>query len=249
LDNRTCINLLLTAGQLLLESGAETYRAEDAALYMFRQIGAGDIDIFAVPTMVIIEIKTPDGETVSGCRRIRRRSTNLGKMEQINTVVRKVSEGAMSPEAALCEFKAIDSHKAGIAKSMLATAAAAGVFSLLIDGGILELVLAFCACLLSQLSALFFRNVSMHGFFSSVLGGLIPTLLLIPASALFPGVDRQVVLLGSMLPLFPGVATVNAIRDAINGDLISGVSRAAEALMIALGLGLGASIVLILGVA
>jgi len=91
--------------------------------------------------------------------------------------------------------------------------------------------------------------VSMHGFFSSVLGGLVPTLLLIPASLLLPDLNQQAVLLGSMLPLFPGVAMVNAIRDAINGDLISGVSRAAEVLMIALGLGLGASLILLAGVA
>ena len=50
-----------------------------------------------------------------------------------------------------------------------------------------------------------------------------------------------------MLPLFPGVSMVNAIRDAINGDLISGVSRVAEALMIALGLGIGASLIFLLG--
>jgi len=249
LENRTCINLLLTAGQLLLESGAETYRAEDAALYIFRRVGEGDINIFAVPTMLIIEITTPEGESVYGCRRIRRRSTHLGKLAQINTVVRRASNGEISADEALDALHMIDNKKESAHVSMLATAAAAGVFSLLIDGGIAELILAFLCCLLAESAALLFRNVSMHGFFSSVLGGLVPTLILIPAGRLWPGIDPQIVLLGSMLPLFPGVATVNAIRDTINGDLISGVSRAAEAMLVALGLGLGASLILLVGVA
>ncbi|MBE7010037.1 MAG: threonine/serine exporter family protein [Ruminococcaceae bacterium] len=248
MENRTCINLLLTAGQLLLESGAETYRAEDAALYMFKQIGEGDINIVAVPTMLMIEIITPAGESVYGCRRIRRRSTHLGKLAQINTIVRRVTEGELIAEDALCELQAIDQKKESAYGSMLATAAAAGVFALLIDGGVVELIFAFSCCLLAQIASLLFSNVSMYGFFSSVLGGLVPTLVMIPACRFIPGLDPQIVLLGSMLPLFPGVATVNAIRDTINGDLISGVSRAAEAVLIALGLGLGASLVLLVGV-
>ncbi|MBE7021854.1 MAG: threonine/serine exporter family protein, partial [Ruminococcaceae bacterium] len=178
-----------------------------------------------------------------------RRSTHLGKLEQINTVVRKVSDGEFSAEEALARLSTIDNTRENPARSMLASAAAAGVFSLLINGGLTELILAFLSCLLAQIAALLFRKVSMHGFFSSVLGGLVPTLLLIPASLLLPDLNQQAVLLGSMLPLFPGVAMVNAIRDAINGDLISGVSRAAEVLMIALGLGLGASLILLAGVA
>ena len=35
------------------------------------------------------------------------------------------------------------------------------------------------------------------------------------------------------MPLVPGVAITTAIRDVINGDLVSGVSRAADAFITA----------------
>ena len=72
-------------------------------------------------------------------------------------------------------------------------------------------------------------------------------LIMLAIQKFLPTIQYESVVLGSMLPLFPGVAMVNAIRDAINGDLISGVSRAAEAIMIAVGLGIGAAGIYLLG--
>ena len=46
-----------------------------------------------------------------------------------------------------------------------------------------------------------------------------------------------------MLPLFPGISTVNAIRDAVWGDLVSGISRLLYAAITAVALALGAAAV------
>ncbi len=248
MDNRSCISLLLMAGQMLLESGAETYRAEDAALYMFRALGKGDIHIFAVPTMMLVEIIGENGETVSSYRRIRRRSIHLGKIEQINNIVRLVSEGKMTEEEAFSALEAVDKEPQGkLIYNLLATAATGGAFSLLLGGGLVEMIFGFLSCFLAQLFGLFFRTVSMYSFFNSIMAGLVPSVMMFLLGKVLPGIEQQAVIVGSMLPLFPGVSMVNAIRDAINGDLISGVSRVAEALMIALGLGIGASLIFLLG--
>ncbi len=245
---RTYIRLLLKAGQMLLECGAETYRAEDAALYMFRALGKGKIDIFAVPTMMIIEITDENGQTTSSYKRIRHRSTNLGKLEQINDIVRQVSQGSMTAEEALSALYELDHRPVGSTFfNLLATAVTGGAFALLLGGGWPEMLFGFFCCFVAQVAGLFFRTVSMYSFFNSLLGGLVPSLVMFFAGQFFPLLDQQIVIVGSMLPLFPGVAMVNAIRDTMNGDLISGVSRAAEALLIALGLGMGASLIFLLG--
>ena len=248
-DSKTILTLLLKAGQMFLESGAETYRAEDAALYMFNALHNGEISIFAVPTMVIIEITTEDGQVVSACKRIRRRAIHLGKIEQLNNIVRQVSCGNLNVPSALAALEELDHRPAeSTLTGLFAVAAVASAFTLLLGGGILELLFGFCCCFLAQLVGLFFRSVSMYQFFNSILGGFVPTLIMLIVGRLLPNVSQEVVIISSMLPLFPGVAMVNAIRDAINGDLISGVSRAAEAMMIAVGLGIGGSLIFLLGV-
>ena len=42
----------------------------------------------------------------------------------------------------------------------------------------------------------------------------------------------------------PGVAITNSIRDLLTGDMLAGVSRLAEAMLIALSLAIGAGIIL-----
>lgn len=249
MDNRTCIKLLQKAGQMLLESGAETYRAEDAALYMYRAVAKGDIQVFAVPTMMIVNIETEEGEMLSDCRRIRRRSTDLGKIEKINHVVRQVSHGHLTPESALKALEAVDrKEERNPFLTIAVMSVAAGAFALLLGGGILEVVFAFLGSFLAQTIGLFFRGVSMYNFFNSILGGLVPSLLMVAVGRYLPTLQQETVVVASMLILFPGVSTVIAIRDMINGDFVSGVSRGAEALLTAFGLALGASMIFLPGV-
>ena len=46
------------------------------------------------------------------------------------------------------------------------------------------------------------------------------------------------------MPLLPGLAMTNAIRDTIRGDLLSGIARATEALLIASSLAAGAGAII-----
>jgi uncharacterized membrane protein YjjP (DUF1212 family) len=39
--------------------------------------------------------------------------------------------------------------------------------------------------------------------------------------------------------LIPGITMVNAIRDTISGDLVAGISRTVEALIVALAIAIG----------
>ena len=44
---------------------------------------------------------------------------------------------------------------------------------------------------------------------------------------------------GSIMPLLPGVAITNAIRDTLQGDYVSGGGRIIEAFVIALSIAVG----------
>jgi uncharacterized membrane protein YjjP (DUF1212 family) len=51
------------------------------------------------------------------------------------------------------------------------------------------------------------------------------------------------IIVGAIIPLLPGLAMTNAIRDTIMGDLISGSARFTEALLSAVGIAGGVGIV------
>ena len=48
------------------------------------------------------------------------------------------------------------------------------------------------------------------------------------------------------MPLLPGLDITNAIRDTVNGDLVSGVARTAEALLKAVAIAAGVGVVIAL---
>ena len=57
----------------------------------------------------------------------------------------------------------------------------------------------------------------------------------------------DVVILGAVMLLAPGVVMTTAIRDMLSGELVSGVSRGAEALAIAVAVATGVAVVLSIG--
>ena len=71
-------------------------------------------------------------------------------------------------------------------------------------------------------------------FFQLLLGSFVIGLASIFLNrCLHIGDSLNLIIIGAIMPLVPGVAITTAIRDVINGDLVSGVSRAADAFITA----------------
>ena len=54
-----------------------------------------------------------------------------------------------------------------------------------------------------------------------------------------PGMNLDVVIISSIMPLVPGVAITNAVRDILQGDYMSGNARVLEAFLTAAGIAVG----------
>lgn len=50
------------------------------------------------------------------------------------------------------------------------------------------------------------------------------------------------ILVGSIMPLVPGVSFVNSIRDFADGDYIGGAVRLMDAILVAMGISLGVGV-------
>jgi hypothetical protein len=54
--------------------------------------------------------------------------------------------------------------------------------------------------------------------------------------------NLDIIIISALMPLFPGTAFTNGIRDTLKGDYVSGLAKIAEALVIAVSLGLGVAL-------
>ena len=53
--------------------------------------------------------------------------------------------------------------------------------------------------------------------------------------------------IGTLMVLVPGMALTNAMREIVNGDIISGINRTAEAILTAAAISLGVILSLAMG--
>jgi uncharacterized membrane protein YjjP (DUF1212 family) len=233
--------LAADAARLLLESGGETYRAEEAAVAFATALGGAEAECYATPTGVTISFAGLDGRIHSIVRRIKRRSMHLERVALVDALARELVSGRTDYDAAAAELGRIESLRGrGAAASSAAAAVGAGFFTLLFGGAWNDaLAAAAVGALVSRFPPAMARR-QMPDFFTNLVAGAVATLLCLAAgrAGLVSNADATVI--GVLMLLVPGIAVTNAIRDTIAGDLVAGVARGADALMSAAGISVGA---------
>ena len=68
---------------------------------------------------------------------------------------------------------------------------------------------------------------------ASVIGGLLTALLPHLLALALPSLQTELVIAGAVMPLVPGLAMTNAVQDTMRGDMVSGLSHGAQAILTA----------------
>lgn len=234
-ENEREIRLVCMAAQLMLENGSETYRVEETAMRMAKGLGLEDASVAAFPTSIFVNVGG-----LTRIRRISRRGTNTTRLARVNDVSRRVERGDMSAEAAQAELEAIAAapgvHQAAM---ILACGAASAFFSLLFGGTGSVMLAAFWIGVAVQAVQPLFSRMAMGMLFGNFTGGLLTAVLARGIAMLAPYGDVNAAIIGGIMPLLSGLLMTTAVRDTMYGDLISGIARAVEALLIAASVALG----------
>ena len=88
IDENKVIDVVLIAGRILLEAGAETYRIEDTMNRIAHSYGLHDTYSFVTSTAIIFSL---NDRTSTRLIRIRERTTDLEKIALTNSLSRKIS--------------------------------------------------------------------------------------------------------------------------------------------------------------
>ncbi|WP_042357032.1 threonine/serine exporter family protein [Bacillus rubiinfantis] len=236
----------LLAGKIILQSGGETYRVEDTMMRMAAAFGIKNTHSYVTPTGIIFSADDIE-PTKTKLIRISERSTDLEKVALVNSISRSVSSGEMNLQEALQQLKELNTKDMAF-PLMLQVAAASissGCFMIMFNGAWDNFIPAMLAGGAGFLGFIYFHRFFQVKFFSEFLASFIIGLL----SYLFVkiGFGHQVdkIIIGSVMPLVPGLLVTNAIRDLMAGHLVAGLSKGAEAFLTAFAIGAGIAVVLI----
>ena len=239
----TTLDAVSLASQIILENGGETYRAEETVERMCQGLGIPRVDVLALPTGLMLTLTLADDNTISRIVRVHHRATDLGRMDQCNDVSRKVASGRLGAKEALKMLHEIQRpHPEHRWILVGASALSAASFTVMLGGAWIDFIVSFFCGAMVQLVLPPLAKMRVPPLISSLFAGAITTLMALIGTLVFDGVTVEPIISGAIMPLLPGLAVTNAMRDTIRGDLVSGGARVIEAIlsvmMLAAGIGL-----------
>lgn len=241
------LNTALKLGSGLMENGAETFRAEDTIERICHSMGCENIQVFAIPTGIFLSVNYKD-EMHTRFHRVHSSTINLRIVTRLNDLSRRIVTGGLSQgdiEDELDFILASPSYSAK--KRALFAGLAGGFFTLMFQGHVIEFVFAFVVSYVVSLMMSYPLKNIQSGFMQNIFAGFITGGLAIVLASMvqtYQLTSYDKIIIGAIMPLVPGVSMTNAIRDSLSGELVSGIAKLAETLIIATGIAIGVGVAL-----
>lgn len=244
MDYKLLFDSVVMAGEILLESGAETCRVEDTMLRMLRMSKLKTADVLALTTGFMVTLDDPSMDSMTVMRSVESRATDLDRIHAVNQLSRDFCEGQIDLDTLFHKIRDIYRAKPEIRKNLLAMMATTAGFTIMFGGGIFEIIASALCGLISGIGVYTTQKVGIQSFLVNAIGSFLLAITAILCAFWMPGeINLNAIIIASIMPLVPGVAITNAVYDTLHGDYISGAARMLEAFVtaaaIAIGVGLG----------
>lgn len=244
INHEKILNFAVHIGELMLKSGAETYRVEDTITRILEFHNFHSVDTFVIPTGIMVTI---EGETFSLATkvvRVKNRSTRLDRVERLNQLSRDyvgklitIDEGY----AILSEIENTSSYH--YLTVILWIGISCSFFAIMFNANLLEFILSFFVGLVVGFLQYRLGRKQIINFFVLFICSLFLGFTVMFCQFIFKdAIEVEPIVIGCIMPLLPGVAFTTAVRDAISDELISGIARGVEAILMAIALAAGIGI-------
>ena len=249
-DKVLCV--ALDIGESILHSGGEINRVENAIELICRAYGAKHVEVFTITSVIVAEVRMSDNSYSSQIRRVLQSELviDLDLLERLNAVSRKICAEKTDPDLAvkmIMETK--KTHKLPSYFSIIGAALATGSFAVFFGGNIVDAVIAaIVSGIILSLDERrpSFINKMASTVICSFLGGILSFLLSFIASKLGLAGNVDMVMIGTIMILIPGISFGYALRDLMFGDTLSGTIKIIQAILLAAMIALGYSLAILL---
>ncbi len=226
------IYLALDCGEIMLRSGAETFRVQDTMQRILSTTKREKIEAIAISTALLVTLPREKSSPLAMMRGVHTRSVNFQKICQVNEVSRRFVSGSISLEEAIEHIHRI-SDESSYPPFLRAMGYGwiAGGFSFLSSQALLDGIVSFLIGTALGSFLLWLDTKKTPYFLPPFLGGVFAAFCASSVHALLPQAHIDTIVIGGIIPLLPGLTFSQAIRDLLEGHIISGSTKLVEALM------------------
>lgn len=230
--NQQILDLAVLAGEILVQNGGEIYRVEDTVKRILTAYQIQHFHIYVLSNGIFAAIEPPQEDPCFLLRHITFGTVNLERIAAVNQLSREICASPCPPEEILPRMRAcerLDTHP--LWSKSLASGLGCACFTLLYGGGFADSLFSFLTGSLLQFLLEYFL---LHGFsrffYTIAASAFVTSFCLLPYTLHLP-LRLDMIIIGCIMPLVPGLALTNSIRDFFNGDYLSGLIHLMDALL------------------
>ena len=204
----------MSIGEQLLVSGAEVGRVEDTIRRICLAYGAERADVFSITSSIVTTIYGADFGACTQTRRVSGMVNDLDRVDQLNQLSREICQEKPTHEEIKEKLTQIQNRPHySFGMQLLIYALVSGSFSVFFGGDWKDMAAsAIIGVLLKFIEAFVYSGIGDHADLISI---------------------------GNIMLLIPGIAFTNSLRDMFSGDTITGLIRFMESILLALVIALG----------
>lgn len=239
-EKRQVMEAAMRAGHILLENGAEISRVEETIDRICLHYGIESGSAFVLSNGIFTTMGSAKEEYYAKVQHIPVGGAHLNRVAAVNQLSREIVEGRHTIgelEKCLDAIETMPGKRKIV--QFLASAVGSGTFCFLFGGDLLDCMAAFVSGFLLYVYLLYLGAPKLSKLVGNIGGGALVTLLCMIMYHMNFGHHISSMIIGSVIPMVPGVAFTNAIRDIADGDYIAGSVRMLDAMLVFLGIALG----------
>ena len=246
MDMKKVLKYAMEIGECMLVSGAGVSRVEDTISRICKAYGAKEANVFSITSSIVTTIEDEYGETLTQTKRIRTYKTDFTKLDELNQLSRYMCREL--PEEKEVKQKIAEIKKGKVVvftEEVFTSAVIAAAWTSFYGGGITEGIIATIAGALVTILARYIRVLAPNEMVLNFLLSFFVAAFAYISAKIGWTEDYGKIIIGNIMLLVPGVAFVNALRDMIGGDMMSGILRVCESVLLAVFLAAGSFMALV----
>lgn len=235
-------------GEEMLLCGAEVHRVEESITRMCTAFGAARTDVFIITSSMVVTLHTASGETFTQTRRITGGATDFEKLHRLNQLSRQICCQPMTVQEIRTQLHLAQTGPTyPLWVECICYAVIAGAFTLFFGGNCIDMLVSLFVGAVVRPVIFISEKIIPNKVFSKFIAAVVNTLLATFAVGYGLIASPDMVIIGNIMTLIPGIGLTNALRDLFTGDSIAGLLRTVEAALTALAIAAGYFLVIFLG--
>ena len=234
MNTQQLLSCALDIGEQMLVSGAEVGRVEAAIRFICSAYGCSRTDVFTITSSIVVTVTYPDGTGGTQTRRITGSRTDLTKLHRLNDLSREICTNKPDYEYVRERIKKICAWKPyPLWLEALGSALIAFSFAVFFGGSWWDGLVASVLGLGMRDGTWLLQKAELNQIFINVVASFflsVATILLVRGGF---GDDPNKIIIGNIMLLIPGIALTNSLRDMISGDIMTGMLRFFDAVLVA----------------